>query len=107
MSDAVQQEVRCPSCRRLIPADLFGSEHESVCPHCNVRVAATPQSVGAVAPSRAPALQHVVLTGIDIPFLDLAGFLVKLSLAAIPAGIIIAALWFLAAAVLVGAASAI
>ena len=38
-------------------------------------------------------IQKIVLTGINIPFLELVGFLVKLAIAAVPAGIIVAVFW--------------
>lgn len=44
-----------------------------------------------------PAPQQVVLTGIEIPFLDLAGFLFKLFFASLPLGIILGILWYLIA----------
>ena len=37
--------------------------------------------------------QYVVLAGIDIPFIDLVVFLVKLAIAAVPAAIIVAIFW--------------
>lgn len=38
-------------------------------------------------------VQKIELTGINIPFLELVGFLVKLAIAAVPAGIIVAVFW--------------
>lgn len=38
-------------------------------------------------------VQKIELTGINIPFLDMVGFLVKMAIAAVPAGIIVAVFW--------------
>ena len=43
--------------------------------------------------------QYVVITDIDIPFTKLIGFLLKMAIAAVPAGIIIGILWMIVAAV--------
>ncbi len=45
---------------------------------------------------------YVVITDIDIPFTKLIAFLVKLSIAAVPAAIIAAFVWMILTAVLVG-----
>lgn len=44
----------------------------------------------------------VVLTGVRIPFFSLVGFLVKLSLAAIPAAIILALIYFVLGSLFIG-----
>ena len=38
---------------------------------------------------RQPASNHVVISKIDIPFWNLVGFMIKLAVAAIPAGLVI------------------
>lgn len=48
--------------------------------------------------------QYVVITEIDIPFSKLVGFLVKLAIAAVPAGIIVGIFWMILAAVFFGGA---
>ncbi len=45
--------------------------------------------------------QYVTITEIDIPFAKLIGFLVKLAIAAIPAGIIVFIFWSVLAGLLV------
>jgi hypothetical protein len=45
----------------------------------------------------------IKVTGFDMPFLHMVGFLVKLSLAAIPAAIILAIIYFLLVSFLFGA----
>lgn len=47
-------------------------------------------------------VQYVVLTDIDIPFTQLIGFLIKLAIAAVPAGIIVGVLWTMVASALLG-----
>jgi hypothetical protein len=46
--------------------------------------------------------QKVVITEIDIPFTNLVSFLIKLAIAAIPAGIIVAIIWLFVSAVIFG-----
>ena len=46
--------------------------------------------------------QYVIVTEIDIPFTKLVGFLVKLAIAAVPAGIIVGIIWIILAAVFFG-----
>ena len=48
--------------------------------------------------------QYVVVTDIDIPFTKLVGFLVKLAIAAVPAGIIVGIFWMILAAMFFGGA---
>jgi hypothetical protein len=49
--------------------------------------------------------QKVVITEIDIPFTNLVSFLVKLAVAAVPAGIIVAIIWLIVSAVIFGSLS--
>jgi hypothetical protein len=42
-----------------------------------------------------PEPQQVVLTGIEIPYWDLVGFLFKLFFASLPLGIVLTIIWFL------------
>ena len=49
--------------------------------------------------------QKVVITEIDIPFANLVSFLVKLAVAAVPAGIIVAIIWLIVSAVIFGSLS--
>jgi len=44
-----------------------------------------------------PPAERVKITGISIPFLDLVWLMVKLTFAAIPAGIIVVMIWYLLA----------
>ena len=44
--------------------------------------------------------ERVKITGISIPFFDLVWLMVKLAFAAIPAGIIIAGIWYILASAL-------
>ena len=49
-----------------------------------------PQGPVYVEPAyRQPVSNHVVLSKIDIPFWSLVGFMIKLAVAAIPAGLVI------------------
>lgn len=47
-------------------------------------------------------IQHIVITGINIPFISLVGLLVKLAIAAVPAAIIVSIIWMVMAAIFVG-----
>ncbi len=47
-------------------------------------------------------VQHVVVTEIDIPFMSLVGFMIKVAIAAVPAGIIVSILWTMVASFVVG-----
>jgi sorbitol-specific phosphotransferase system component IIBC len=59
--------------------------------------------IGALARSeRGSVLTHVKIEDINMPFMALVGFLVKLSLASIPAMLILALLYFLVVVVLGG-----
>jgi hypothetical protein len=51
-------------------------------------------------------LQHVVISGVDVGFLDLMWLMVKLSIAAVPAMIIVAIFWLLIGSFLMGFFSA-
>lgn len=51
--------------------------------------------------AQAENTKYVIVTEIDIPFSKLVGFLVKLSIAAIPTGIIVFFFWSLLAGYLV------
>jgi len=52
--------------------------------------------------AKAESTQYVAITEIDIPFTKLVGFLVKLAIAAVPAGIIVFIFWSMLAGLLVG-----
>lgn len=79
--------LRCLSCEREIAAtDRF-------CPWCGERRDSAPTP----AAHRVPKVQNVRVTGVDIPFWDLAMFLVWFSLAMIPAALILLALGLLVA----------
>ncbi|MGX9367303.1 hypothetical protein ACTVJH_14895 [Desulfoplanes sp. PS50] len=51
--------------------------------------------------AQAENTQYVIVTEIDIPFSKLVGFLVKLAIAAVPAGIIVFIFWSILAGLLV------
>jgi hypothetical protein len=51
--------------------------------------------------AKAENTQYVIITEIDIPFTKLIGFLVRLAIAAVPAGIIVFILWRILASFLV------
>ena len=51
--------------------------------------------------AQAENIQYVIVTEIDIPFSKLVGFLVKLAIAAVPAGIIVFIFWSILAGLLV------
>lgn len=51
--------------------------------------------------AKAEDVQFVTLTDIDIPFTKLIGFLVKLAIAAVPAGIIVFIFWSILTGLLV------
>lgn len=48
------------------------------------------------------SLQRVTVTDINIPFISLVSFLVKLAIAAIPAAIIVTIFWMIIAGLLAG-----
>jgi hypothetical protein len=61
------------------------------------------RSAAADPPNGSPAPSpRVVLSGIRIPFWELVGFLVKVSLAAIPAAIILAIIYAIVVGVFIG-----
>jgi F0F1-type ATP synthase assembly protein I len=51
--------------------------------------------------AQAENTKYVIVTEIDIPFSKLVGFLVKLAIAAVPAGIIVFIFWSMLAGLLV------
>ena len=51
--------------------------------------------------AKAQNTQYVIITEIDVPFTKLIGFLVKLAIAAVPAGIIVFIFWSMLAGLLV------
>ena len=53
-----------------------------------------------------PPAASVVVTGIEVPFLDLLILLVKLAFAAIPAVIVVAVFWTIVSGILTGLATA-
>jgi hypothetical protein len=61
--------------------------------------------LGTPRPPTPPVTNGVVLTGVRIPFWELVGLLVKISLAAIPAAIIIAIVYAVVATFIVSAIS--
>lgn len=81
-----------------------------LCPACNIPVTwgnrcakcgSAGPGIAAIAKESASA-NGVVITGLDIPFGTLVGFMVKLALAAIPAAIIFALIYSLIAALVTG-----
>lgn len=72
----------CEKCRNYAPDD------QRRCDDCRIKDAAhlsAPNSEPVAPPSR--------IVGVDIPFMDLVGFFVKASFAAIPAAIVVAVVW--------------
>ena len=77
----------CPNCKMTNPDDANNCRR---CDESLVSVSAT-SSAGA-APTRSSASHsdrmEVSITRIDVPFWNLVGFLVKLAIAMVPAGIV-------------------
>ena len=116
----------CPECSTLNPpsskfcrncsanvADVLPLDAETLPDDARNRgtVAAPPQPVRE--PAQEPARVRVraepkgtVITGIDIPFMEWVELLVKVSFAAIPAAIIIAAVWLIIGIVIAGISQA-
>lgn len=68
--------ISCPECTNTI------SEYARACPHCGF----------PAAPPHAEPVRDVTVTGVEMPFFGMVGFMVKWAIASIPAGLIIAAL---------------
>lgn len=57
----------------------------------------------SAAPASPPQpVQHIIISGVNVGFLDLMWLMVKLAIAAVPAMIIVAIFWFLFGSVLIG-----
>jgi hypothetical protein len=61
----------------------------------------TPVRLGGI-PGQTSTATEVRVVGFNMPFLNLVGFFIKVALAAVPAAIIVAAIWTIVAAVLFG-----
>ncbi len=61
----------------------------------------TPVRLGGM-PNQSAMATEVRVVGFNMPFLNLVGFFIKAALAAVPAAIIVAAIWTIVAAVLFG-----
>lgn len=95
----------CPTCHAEIRADDHAAGRSGTCPKCGgkTRVPGEPGPVPKpIAPGRAAAPPseplRVVVVDFDMPFASMVGLMVKWTLAAIPALIILGALGLVAAA---------
>lgn len=111
-------EVNCPHCGEpaRAPAESVGKKAD--CPSCgrNFRIPSDVPSLPPVARASTavppPPMVHqepllkkkieVVVTDFDMPFGSMVMFMIKWAIAAIPAFIVLAVLWFAVAATIMG-----
>jgi len=88
----------CGKCGVEVPRQAAGQP----CPRCGTLLQQAADLPAPSLPVAAP-LQRVVVTAIDLPFGELVGFFIKCGLAAVPAAIVVAVVWFFVSAFLAGA----
>ena len=108
-------EFVCPTCSRRMQSPDDSAGTEAVCKGCRtVLEIPTPVSPAAATGGSpliaraviSPTLQKVIVVDLDMPFLSLVSLLLKVSLAAIPASIILWILWAFLAFMFLGITSA-
>ena len=88
----------CPKCKITCPPDTVRCD----CGHIFKSNAVAYNNPHYKKPVESTSPQEVTVKGIDMPFWNMVGFMVKWTLAAIPAMIIISVIYFIIAAVVGG-----
>lgn len=101
--------LRCPVCEAEYDQRTFRPDATPKCAACKAVLEEQYNEPRALADFDEPhssavgvPAMSVIITGLNLPFPHLVGFLVKLALAAIPAVIILALLWWLLGLLIVG-----